>query len=152
MKYIGIDYGTKRVGIATSDDGGAMAFPKIVVPTEQAVLIVRMLIDQERAAGSEIGGVVIGESTNRDGTENVVAEKARVFGEEIRAQTNVKMFWEWEGYSSAMARSERAPRKDGMGHPRGDVARKQSTERDVVDARAAAIILQSFLDKQKKSH
>lgn len=144
MKYIGIDYGTKRVGVATSDESGSMAFPKIVVPTEQAIVIVRMLIDKERAAGSEIGGVVVGESTGRDGTENVVAEKARAFGEEVRAQTNVDLFWEWEGYTSGAAKSARRPE----GAARGDLARKMPTIRDVVDASAAAIILQSFLDKR----
>jgi molecular chaperone DnaK (HSP70) len=32
MKYLGIDYGTKRIGVAVSDDTGSIAFPLAVIP------------------------------------------------------------------------------------------------------------------------
>jgi putative holliday junction resolvase len=148
MKYIGIDYGTKRVGIATSDDGGSMAFPKIVVPTAQAALMVEMLVKGEGAG--RVGGIVMGESRDREGRDNAVMAAARAFAEQTRVATGAEIFWEWEGYTTSQARATRADvtHKNGDGRARGNVARKVSVEREVVDASAAAIILQSFLDKQ----
>jgi putative Holliday junction resolvase len=144
MKYIGIDYGTKRVGIATSDDSGSMAFPKIVVPTGQARLLIEMLVEKEK-----IGGIVVGESRDRVGGENILMRDARAFIDQLCPHTDMDVFWEWEGYTSSMARANLADvtHKNGDGRARGNVARKVSTEREVVDASAAAIILQSFLDK-----
>ena len=142
MKYIGIDYGTKRVGIATSDDGGTMAFPKIVVPTEQAAVFVRMFVENEKKNGSTIGGIVCGESKGNDGEENEVMGAARQFASRIGAQLGVPIFWEWEGYSSAMAKNA-----GHEGRARGDIARKTARAFEVVDASAAAVVLQSFLDK-----
>jgi RNase H-fold protein (predicted Holliday junction resolvase) len=119
-----------------------MAFPKIVVPTGQAALFVQALIQNEKG----IAGLVIGESTDRKGGDNEVAGEAREFAERIRAETGVEVFWEWEGYSSGMAKHVHSE-----GRARGTVARKTARPYEVVDAGAAAIILQSFLDKLNRT-
>jgi putative holliday junction resolvase len=140
MKHLGIDYGTKRVGVATSDDGGTVAFPKIVLPTQQAADFVALLVEKEK-----VDVMVVGESVGNDGKENDVMQSARAWAAGVHARTGVRVEWEWEGYTSGMARSMRRPN----GAARGEVARRVAKEKDVVDANAAAIILQSYLDKQR---
>ena len=57
MKYIGIDYGTKRIGIALSDDEGSFAFPKEIVPRDKAFAYICTLLEDKN-----IGGIIIGYS------------------------------------------------------------------------------------------
>lgn len=146
MKYIGIDYGTRRIGVAVSDTHGRIAFPKMVVPTEQAHTLIPCILAHEKDAGEEVGGIVIGESRSNDGEENEVMVVARRFASSLAKMVQVPIFWEWEGYSSAQAGNARR----AEGAARGIIARKTPREYEIVDASAAAVILQSFLDKQAK--
>ena len=60
MKYLCIDYGTKRVGIATSDDGGTMAFPlRVLLNSRSLVANVAKICRDEH-----INTIVMGESLN----------------------------------------------------------------------------------------
>ena len=60
MKYLGIDFGEKRVGIAVSDDTGKMAFPySVILNNEKFLEEVAEIIKKEK-----IGEIVMGESKN----------------------------------------------------------------------------------------
>ena len=60
MKYLGIDYGTKRIGIAISDDTGTLAFPLTTVfANPQALQTIHALLKENR-----IEKIIIGESRN----------------------------------------------------------------------------------------
>jgi putative Holliday junction resolvase len=145
MKYIGIDYGTKRIGIALSDDGGSIAFPKTILANDGKGGVIREIA--LLCARENVGGIVIGQSLGRDFSENALMKYARTFGEHAHALTGLPVVYEWEGYSTAAAKNARRPE----GAARGDVARKTKQLTEHVDAHAAAIILQSFLDKHDKS-
>ncbi len=139
---MGIDVGTKRVGVACSDDAGSLAFPHSVLPASQ------QLPEQiEALAVSErVGIVVIGDSRNRDNAYNAVHEHAQQLGVQL-ASRGIKVVYEWEGYSSAHARTLHAYTE---GAPRGDLSRKRGTkQRTHVDASAAALILQSYIDSNQ---
>lgn len=133
MRYLGVDYGTKKVGIALSDENGTMGFPYTIVPhTPDVVSVVAALIQKER-----VGAVVVGESKDFSGADNPVAQEARTFGEAISAQSGVPVLYESETLTSAEARRQydlhektRAPK-----------------ERADVDASAAALILTSYLSR-----
>lgn len=128
MRYLGIDYGTKKVGLALSDEAGMMGFPHTTLPvTSELVAAIAALIIKER-----VGGVVIGESRNYQGTENPVAALARSFASELTEVTGTPVFFEPEMLTTQEAR--RFP--DG-------VRMKGSPD---VDAAAAALILTSFLE------
>lgn len=133
MSYIGVDYGTKRVGIAVSDEGNVMAFPAEVVPRAHALLHITELVRDREAKG-----IVIGESKNFHNEDNAVMADIRKFADELREKTGIEVIFEPEFMTSAGAKSAGA-------------------SDEMLDASAAAIILQSFLDKRKalgsdKSH
>jgi len=124
MSYIGVDYGTHRVGVAVSDENDVLAFPAEVVAERDAVRRVT-----ELARDREAKGIVIGESKNFAGADNPVMKRIRVFAEELGKTARIKIFFEPEFMTSAAA------------------SREGETTDENLDASAAALILQSFLDK-----
>ncbi|MBI2045977.1 MAG: Holliday junction resolvase RuvX [Parcubacteria group bacterium] len=124
MKYLGIDYGTKRVGVALSDDGGTMAFPYGVIQNTPALFGELKTIIKKH----EISCIVVGESLDYSGKPNPVMEEIKTFVRELEAKIGIAVQYEPEFLTSAQAR-----RIQGDSH--------------TLDASAAAIILQSFLDK-----
>jgi len=123
MKYLGIDYGKKRVGVALSDETGSFAFPKEVIPTGDALSRIRDIALRERVAA-----VVIGDARSFSGISNVVTDERDKFAVRLQEILSVPIETVWEAGSSVEA-SRFAP--EGRGHD---------------DAAAAAIILQRFLD------
>ena len=127
MKYLGIDYGSKFVGIAISDDDGSFAFPKTVVATKDAIKTIQMLVTQEN-----VGTIVIGESVASNGVQNDVAQAVRQYAKKIEQATGIVVTFQREDFSSVEAHRYQV-----------DSGRR--------DDSAAAIILQRFLDRQKRS-
>lgn len=127
MKYLGIDYGTKKVGIAVSDALGTLAFPREVLPTD--VHLTSALAQMIEKEGIE--AVVVGESKDYAGNENAVAAAARTFADELHTCAAVPIYFEDERLTSVQAQQHSRP--------------------SLVDAAAAALILQTFLDKQRQT-
>lgn len=130
-RYLGVDYGTKRVGVAVSDGLGLTARPLEVVDRGNAVARLATLIDQY-----EVGCLVIGLPTGLGGEEGESVEGARALAEEIAEATGVKVVLADERFTSRMAES--ALLESGM---------KRRERRETVDKVAAAIILQGYLDR-----
>lgn len=118
MKYLGIDVGKKQVGIAVSDDGGAVAFPLEQVDRTVCVDRIVSLINER-----SISVVVIGESVDLDGAGNPVMDDVRAVANALK--NKVKVVFEPEQFST------QAAGRLGKGS----------------DAEAATIILQSYLDR-----
>lgn len=135
MRYFGIDYGSKKIGLALSDEAGTMGFPHTIIPNTPR------LIDELCAfiAKENISAVVIGESRNLSGGENSIMKEARALGEELTERAGVPVLYESEVFTSAEAR--RAPEKE--------IKSRAAKRRVDVDASAAALILTSFLTRQK---
>jgi putative holliday junction resolvase len=123
MIYLGIDYGSKRVGVARADSELNIATPLTTLPNDTALLDSTLRLIEE--GGAEC--VVIGESLDLKGAENVIALEAEDFAEDIRNATNAEIVFYDERYTTQQAR------RDAKGG-------------SVVDASAAALILQSYLD------
>ena len=133
MRYLGIDYGSKKIGLALSDDAGTMGFPHdIILNTPRLIDELCALIAKEH-----IGAVVIGESRNLAGGENAIAKDARALGEQLTERGGVPVFYESEVFTSAEAR--RAPGKE-------EKTRAAKLRVDI-DASAAALILTSYLSR-----
>ncbi|MFA5998358.1 MAG: Holliday junction resolvase RuvX [Candidatus Paceibacterota bacterium] len=133
MRYLGVDYGSRKTGLALSDEAGTMGFPHAIVPTSSRLADeLCALIEEER-----IGAVVIGESRTLAGGENPIMKDARALGEELARRAGVAVFYESEVFTSAAAR--RAPEKETKSR-----APKRHPN---VDAAAAALILTSYLSR-----
>lgn len=143
MKYLGIDYGTKKIGLAVSDDRGTLAFPhSIIKNTKKIVSVVVSLVQQE-----SIHAIVVGESTDLAGNDNVVMKDIAQFVEKLKKETNIPIHLEKEWMSSVAAR---APM-----YSKGNIANeswsgKSNTQKKAaIDDKAAAVILQRYLDRKK---
>lgn len=124
MKYLGIDYGTKKVGISISDEAGSFAFPKLITTPQRLFSEIEMLAKKE-----QLVGIVIGKSVGTNGAENSINEEIEKVGELLKKIAPV--FFEQEMFSSVEAH-------------------RYQTKAGERDDSAAAIILQRFLDKKTK--
>jgi putative Holliday junction resolvase len=124
MKYLGIDYGSKFVGIAISDEGGGIAFPRAEIPNDEKLLsfLVRM-IEQEK-----IGQILLGDTRSSGGRANPVTEAVEKFAVVLAQATAVPLEFVPEIWSSIEA------------------SRYAEKGNEHSNAAAAAIILQRFLD------
>ena len=137
MKYLGIDYGTKRIGLATSDTGGSLAFPLTTVKAgPRALEEIAQIIKKEG-----VKKIVLGESRNFKGEANKVMEDIEQFKKDIEELSGLPVAYEAEFLTSAGAARQFE----------GDFGRKEKPSQDKLDASAAAMILQSYLDRNKKS-
>lgn len=133
MRYLGIDYGTSKIGLALSDEAGAMGFPhSIISNTPELVDELCALVAKEN-----VGAVVIGESRDLAGDPNPIATQAHALGDALAMRAGVPVVYESEVYTTAEAR--RAPAKEP--------ASRSPKSRTSVDASAAALILTSYLSK-----
>jgi len=124
MKYLGIDFGSTRVGIAISDEEGKIAFPHSVLQNDKNLLEeVEKIIEKEK-----IDEVIIGESKNFKGEPNKIMVKIEKFKKILEEKTKLRVSLEPEFMTSAQAKQIQGKNK-------------------MHDASAAAIILQSYLDK-----
>ncbi|MBP7770677.1 MAG: Holliday junction resolvase RuvX [Candidatus Pacebacteria bacterium] len=137
MKYLGIDYGTKRIGVAVSDDTGSLAFPLGTVQAGLGALEEVASLVRENA----VQKIIIGESRNNSGQANDVMEDIEQFKKDIAELTNLPVEYEREFFTSAMAARQFAP------EPK---SRKANPSHATLDASAAALVLQSYLDRNKK--
>lgn len=126
MKYLGIDFGSKKVGFAQSDDDGRLAFPLMISPNDASLLKDTLELVREM----KFSTVVIGESVDGKGKPNKIAKDARAFGSQVENAIDVKVVFEKEWYSTVEARKQ--PGNEGNHE---------------VDDQAAAIVLQRHLDK-----
>lgn len=134
MKYLAIDYGQKRTGIAVSDTGGSMAFPRktILMRTRAAFFEELLALIEAEAADA----IVIGLPIDLDGEESLTTRQVRNFSRSLARRTTLPLFWMEEALSSYEA--ERDLR---------DAGRSAAKGRAVLDQQAAVRILQSFLDQ-----
>lgn len=125
MRKMGIDFGTKKVGIALTNESGTMAFPHDVIPNDGKLLErVVSLIEKENVVE-----VVMGHSLTTSGEENKVHQLAQEFMLDMTMQLPIPVHLEPEQFSTQQAI-------------------KLQGRNDMTDASAAAIILDSYLQKQ----
>lgn len=122
MKILAIDYGAKRVGLASTDESGEFALPRSVLPNDSKLLDTILKFINEK----KINKVVIGESKNLDGKPNAILSDIDLFVELLKIN-KIDVVLHPEVYTSM-----EADRIQG--------------KTDMRDASAAALILKSYLD------
>lgn len=134
MKYLGIDFGTKRVGLAISDESGGFARPLEVLKNDKSLMEnISAIIAKEG-----VGTIVVGASEG-----NKVNEAINDFIGLLTFETMLPI----EQVTEAFTSFEAHPRQ---GKESRDARKTKAPEKPAdLDARAAAIILQRYLDKKK---
>ncbi len=133
MRYLAIDYGTKRTGLAVCDAGETIASPLAVVQGRKNLIerIKRVIVSEE------IGAVVLGLPLNMDGSEGPQAKLVRAFAKELAGHISIPIHLQDERLSSFEAEQKLQ-----------DIGLSRGKRRERLDALAAADILQTFLDQK----
>lgn len=130
MRYLAIDHGNKRIGLAICDAGEAIVSPLEVLPNRSDVVRrIARIVENE-----EVGALVVGYPLNMDGSEGPQAAKSKAFAAQLKKSLDVPVYLQDERLSSFGA--------DEKLQATGFSRAKQRTLRDAV---AAAEILDAFL-------
>ena len=128
----------RRLGIAISDQTGMLARPLLIIEHKSratdALRVLGLAWEQQAQM------IVVGESLDEQGQPNQAGRRARLFAEALRQSSTLQVVMWDESLSSQDARTWRIA---------GGVSRKRRRAR--IDAAAAAVILQSYLDAQQTS-
>ena len=136
-RIIGIDYGRKRVGVAVSDPLGIFASPMDTVPAAKIIDYLKKYAETE-----SVTRFVVGYPVNMDNTPSEAAADVDIFLKNMaKAFTSVPVTLEDERFTSVLA--HRAMIDGGM-------KAKDRRDKSSVDKISAAIILQSYLDRNSK--
>lgn len=138
QRYLAIDYGSKRIGIAISSPGAptdpasALAFPHSVIDITNGGGSIDQLAGQinDICRENSVSALIIGESKDNSGKDNKIMESAKAFANEFKNKYGLPVYFHPEFMTSLQA-----------AHIQG--------EGNMLDASAAAIILQSYMDLQK---
>jgi putative Holliday junction resolvase len=137
MRVLALDPGAARLGLALSDAGGSLALPLDILPRDAAEAWLKRLAQIIRERGVEL--LVVGLPLTLEGERGPAAEEAEALVQRLRAALPVAVVTWDERFSSAQV--EREMRRAGL---------SSRERRGAVDASAAAIILQSYLDAHAK--
>ncbi len=136
-RIVGIDYGRKRVGVAVSDPLGIFASPMDTVPAAKIIDYLKKYAETE-----SVTRFVVGYPVNMDNTPSEAAADVDIFLKNMaKAFPSVPVTLEDERFTSVLA--HRAMIDGGM-------KAKDRRDKSSVDKISAAIILQSYLDRNSK--
>jgi len=141
MRHLGIDYGSKRVGIAISDENGMMAFPYKILPNNME------LVDtiHNICGVEEIGAIVLGESHDLSGQPNKIMGSIEEFKRNLEVELELPIYFQKEFMTTVEARG-RAGKEINNAKKVGKAAQLAA------DASAAALILGRYLEKKNNSN
>ena len=136
MRYLAIDHGQKRTGLAISDASETLVSPHSVIETTNEGELLRQILLVLNS--EEIDAVVVGLPLNMDGTEGRRAHQVRQFVSTIEQRTDKPIHLHDERLSSFEAQ-----------HLIGDLELTRKRKKKRLDAIAAAAILRSFFEQKK---
>lgn len=148
MKYLGVDYGSKKIGIAISDDRGSLAFPRdIIINDENHIKHIQNLCNQE-----EILDIVIGKSVDYQGNDNAIEKKILNFIKILNKGNIYTIHRIDERMTTSLISSENRhnfqKNQNSKNFSKNAKSIRESSKND--DAKVAAVILQNFLDSKSK--
>ena len=136
-RFLGIDYGTVRIGLALSDPTGTLASPLAFLENKSPQQVTTAL--SELIQTHQIAGLVIGLPRNMDGTYGPSAQKVRDFIEQIQKSISLPITPIDERLTTAQA-------SRGL----SQIGLNQKDLRKKIDSSSAALILQQFLDRNSQ--
>jgi putative Holliday junction resolvase len=133
-RFLGIDYGTVRIGLALSDPTGTLASPLPFLENQSPQQVTNAL--SELIQTHQIAGLVIGLPRNMDGTYGPSAQKVRDFIAQIQKSISLPVTQIDERLTTAQASKQLS----GIGLNQKDLRKK-------IDSSSACLILQQYLDR-----
>jgi len=135
MRYLAIDYGAKRCGLAVCDPLEMVVSPLEVIDGRRN--LINKIVEVIQAEGIE--AVVLGLPLNMDNSAGRQAEVVKEFSKRLKKKINLTIHFQDERLSSFAAKERLA-----------DIELTRKEKRKRFDAVAAAFILESFLEQKKR--
>ena len=140
MRVLGLDYGSKTVGVAVTDPLGLTAQPlETIVRKEENKLRRTLARLEELSREYEAERIIVGLPLNMDDSEGERAAKAREFGEKLKTRTGLPLEFEDERLTTVEAEEILAEAK---------IPPKE--RKQYLDKMAASLILRSWLEKEER--
>jgi len=139
MRVLGVDVGARRIGLAISDRSRTLARPLTtltIASADEAIDRVAATIARLREEEDGLDAVVVGLPVKLDGSGSIETARAAAFIEGLRSRVSVAILTEDERLTSREAESRLAVRE-----------RDWRKRKEKLDAAAAAVILQDYLDR-----
>ena len=136
MRLLGVDIGKRRIGVAVSDEMGLLARPLDTVRSVSLNVDVARVAEIAREVGAEM--VIIGDPLHMSGDPSTMSGRARKFGDTLHTASGLPVEYCDERLTSVEA--ERILRESGV---------PPKKVREQIDAMAASVILQSYLNSKK---
>lgn len=140
MRLLGIDYGEKKIGIAISDERAKFAFPHGVINNTSANLVlnvIKIICDK-----NNVGRIILGQSLDFKMEPNPIMKRVEKFKSFLEERLKIPI-----EYENEILTTKQAERLMGK-KPRTRASTVRGKD-EKIHASAAALILQSYLDKQK---
>ena len=142
VRFVGVDYGRKRIGLAISDATAFLARPWQVVPVldpepETSAVMIADFFPRLMNEDDGVDGIVVGLPRRLDGSDNDQTADVRAFAKQLEMITGIDVYLVDERLTSVEAEAQLATREKDW--------KKRKKQ---IDAVAAAIILQDFLDSR----
>ena len=135
-RFMGLDYGNSRIGIAFSDYTATIATADSIYKSRGQEEDLNYL--SSYAKENDVSGIVLGLPLNADGTESEMSLKVKDFGKALEDYSQIKVFYQDERYTSFEA--EEYLKEAGL---------KWEDRKKLVDKVSAQIILQNYLGGSK---
>jgi putative Holliday junction resolvase len=136
LRYLCLDPGRKRIGVAVSDETGLIASPVGVIQVGDRAQVFKQVL--RHIEEQEAGKLIIGLPLHMNGDEGIEAARARDFARQLSKLTKIPIDFMDERLTSVEA--DRLMQEAVV---------KREKRKANIDARAAAIILQTYLDAER---
>ena len=137
MRILGIDYGDARIGLALSDESETLASPLGTYKSQSMRKDIDYIANLAKEKG--VGRIVVGLPINMDGSLGERADKTKAFGDTLARVSNIEVCYKDERLTTVSA--ERTLIACSV---------RREKRKEVIDTVSAQIILQSYLDAQKR--
>ena len=135
MRYLGLDLGSKTLGIAISDKTGTIASPLIVIKYTEYKELIKKLHDI--ILENNINIIVLGYPINMNGSTSIRSEESLKFADILKKELNINVIMQDERLSTVEA--EKVLITNGT---------RRNNRKKVIDKLAATIILQTYLNRK----
>ncbi len=140
MRVMGLDYGSKTVGVAVSDENGVVALPKETIKRDRENKVRRTLAKiEELVEEYGVGAFVVGYPKHMDDSIGERVQKVEWFAEELRRRTKIEVEF-WDERLTTRSANE-ILKETGV---------RREDRKAYLDPMAAAILLQGYLDYRNK--
>jgi len=137
-RFLAIDYGEKRIGIAVSDDEKKYAFARETIINKDIEITLEKIKEYCQSEGIE--KIIIGLPFNMAGRETVWTDKIKNFAEKLKRKTGLAYEFQDERLTSRLSYSLFRDKRGG-----------QKVSKNKINEQSARIILQDYIDRKNLS-